>query len=167
MALRPGQATTDGAKRSFAETRDDTQMSLTLRYSNQKAVSCSESRERVARRRFSCRPDKQWVSGSATLKFIPLPDSRRRVFGPDRREPFTVHLDHTSQPLEMQIAIAKGPWRIAWKEASKSVRADVERSGSSAVLTTKLGGCRVGTWRCRLDPTSKENKLEFRPFGRK
>jgi hypothetical protein len=151
-----------GAAAESRESREESDATVVLRFSKQQIVSCSEPKERIARRKLICRADQQWTSGIATLTFEPLVDPRRRVLRTDRRSRFSVELHQTSQPTEQGIAIAKGPWRITWKEAKRSIRVDVEDVAVRVVLTTTIGKCRSGNWRCWLDTRAREHRLDVR-----
>lgn len=135
---------------------------VVLRFKHQQVTSCSEPKEQIARRKLNCRGDRQWSTSTATLLFEPLVDSRRRVLHGDRRSPFSVELRHKSQPVEQPVRVAKGPWRITWKESAKSVRADVEDMPVNVLLTRTVGSCRSGKWQCLFNPQAIVNRLEVR-----
>jgi hypothetical protein len=162
LALGPWTGTAGTANGSIVASSEESETSIVLRFSNKRIVSCGEPRESVAGRKLTRRVDSQWASSTATLNFEPLADPRRRVLRSDRRNPFSVELHQKSQPTEQQLAIAKGPWRVTWKEATRSIRADVEDVAVSIVATSTIGKCRSGNWRCSLDTRATERKLEVR-----
>jgi hypothetical protein len=167
VALGPWTGTAGTANGSIVASNEESETNVVLRFSNKRIVSCSEPSERVAGRKLTCRVDSQWANSTATLNFEPLADPRRRLLRSDRRSPFSVELHQKNQPMEQSIAIAKGPWRVTWKEATRSVRADVEDAAVSIVLTGITGKCRSGNWRCSLDTRATERKLEVRSGARK
>jgi len=134
---------------------------VSLRYKSQRIATCSEPKEKLVRRRQVCRSEKVWTKSTATLQLEPLVDPRRRIFGPDERRAFSVELRHESHPVDVNIEIAKGPWRITWKETSKSIRANFENAGDAVILQVSRGACRSGYWRCRLEPHATRTSLSF------
>ena len=163
VALAAWPAAVSSANGSLVESSEEAEATVVLRFSNQRVASCGDLGESIARRKLTCRVDKQWTKGTATLLFEPLADPRRRVLRTDRRSPFSVELQQQSQPIERPIPIAKGPWRITWKESRKSVRADIEDVAISVNLIGTIGKCRSGSWRCWLDNRAREHRLEIRP----
>lgn len=149
------------AKELAANRTEVAESTLHLRFSNQRVATCREPLENIAQRRLNCRAGSRGQKGVATLLFQPLPDPRRRVLRTDRRSPFAVELHHMEQPVEQSVSIARGPWRITWKEAKKSIRTEVEEASSSVMLTKTQGKCRSGHWRCWLDERALEHKLEI------
>lgn len=144
----------------LAALGDNAERTVVLRFVNRRVSACSEPKEQVFRRKLACRSENQSATNTATLRFEPLVDPRRGVLHGDKRRAFSVELRHKNQPIEQTIGIAKGPWRVTWKEAARSVRADIENVAVSISLSRTVGRCRSGNWRCWLDTRPIEHRLE-------
>lgn len=140
---------------------ENSSVTVVLRYTNQSVVSCTESTQQYRRRHLSCRSRKRWDRSAATLEFRPLPDENRKILGSDRREAFSIRLPHENRPSEIRVEMQKGPWRITWQEASKTIRAEIEDADNYILVSQLNGACKTGSWRCWLDTKSTEKKLEF------
>lgn len=133
--------------------------SVVIRYGRQRVVSCEASKWHIYRRAPNCKIGRKSVPGSAIIEFIPLPDARREVFGPDKRTRIVVQLRQETQPIERTVALALGPWQVTWKGANKSLQLDVETQDQLVTMSTLFGACISREWHCSLDPSTVTNAI--------
>jgi hypothetical protein len=134
---------------------------LTIRFVRERVVACQESNAHFYRKIPSCKPSRRPLAGHVTLEMKPLPDAARGIFGPDERRPVTIELQCEDHRVEKVVSLDQGPWLVAWKETSKSIRIDVEKIDKQLTITSVLGSCKNHLWHCRLNPSTVSNRLEI------
>jgi hypothetical protein len=151
-----------GAPPSVPERRS---ASLTVRFVREQIVTCEEPRHQFYRKRPTCKAERHIAPGMATLELKPLPDTRRGVFGPDKRKPVTVELRCEDRAAEKSLTIERGPWALNWVGTGKSLRVEMEQGDRTVMLTNQLGACNASRWHCKLDPSAVSNRMELAGTG--
>ncbi len=139
---------------------DSELVTIVVRYEDRRVVACRESTVRYTRGG-RCVATYQWSNSRATLRFEPLADPKRALFGADHRKPLVVTLDHDSRAVTRELRIARGPWAVEWKEGSRVIRAHVDSTGSTLRLAAIRGQCRRDTGLCVLARQPVERSIAF------
>jgi hypothetical protein len=158
--LHPGEAV--GQRPPSSARPEPAAVNVTVRYSRERIKACEPPKERHAGPKFTCTPKRQAMRGTARLEFLPLPDEKRRILGPDQRRASTVVLEHGLRIATKTVKLSRGPWRVEWKGTDQAVRADIETQGSTLVLSSVTGTCEIDGGRCKHDPKPVRRRLEYR-----